>query len=167
MSDVALLSSALARVQHACRTRAVEDPETRVRLTEKQQRTLQQLDVVDPVMVTELAEYLGVTASTMSLNLGRLEDAGLVRRARDPVDRRVMNVYLTEEGARLRTHTASLAPARVAVLLDELRPEDRRRVLEGLALLAEAADAVAKRGEAYLEALAGSVRGDPPATFSD
>jgi DNA-binding MarR family transcriptional regulator len=154
-------------VQHACRTRAVEDPETRVRLTEKQQRTLQQLDVVDPVMVTELAEYLGVTASTMSLNLGRLEDAGLVRRARDPVDRRVMNVYLTEEGARLRTHTASLAPARVAVLLDELRPEDRRRVLEGLALLAEAADAVAKRGEAYLEALAGSVRGDPPATFSD
>lgn len=153
MSDVALVLSALTRVQHACRVPGLADAGSGVRLTDKQLRTLRQLDLVDPVMVTELAEYLGVTASTMSLNLGRLEASGLVSRARDPADRRVMNVLLTRLGERLLERAEALEPIRIADLLDALRPEDRRRALEGLALLADAADVVTARGEAYMEAL--------------
>lgn len=155
MSDVALLSSALSRLQHACRVPGLADAGSGVRLTDKQLRTLRQLDLVDPVMVTELAEYLGVTASTMSLNLGRLEADGFVSRARDPADRRVMNVLLTGQGARVLERAEALEPVRIADLLDALRPEDRRRALEGLALLADAADVVTARGDAYLEALLG------------
>ena len=93
-------------------------------------------------MVTELADFLGVTASTMSLNLKRLEDADLVRRTRDPADRRVMNVVLTQRGALLRDRHAGIDPARVALLLDRLHPLERRRAADALARLAEAADAL-------------------------
>jgi DNA-binding MarR family transcriptional regulator len=153
MSDIVHALSALARVLHACRVAGVSDPATGRRVTDKQLRTLRELDPADPAMVTELAEYLGVTASTMSLNLGRLEAGGLVRRVRDPEDRRVMNVLLTPEGQRLVERAQALEPARIADVLGALLPEERRRALDGLALLAEAADRVVARGEAYIDAL--------------
>jgi DNA-binding MarR family transcriptional regulator len=142
MSEIALIASALPRIQRACRTR-VPLPGGRGELTLKQARTLQQLDTVDPAMVTELAEYLGVTASTMSLNLKRMEEAGLVRRARDPADRRVMNVLLTEEGVVARDRSAAVDVQRVAAVIDRLRPEERRAVAEAFARFADAAEALA------------------------
>lgn len=138
--------------------RGVVDPDTGLDVSENQTRILRQLDDRDPTMVGELAEFMGVTPSTMSLNLKRLEDAGYIRRSRDPDDRRVMNVVLTEAGRRIRDRTALLDPARVAALLGSLRPRDRRQALEGLALLAEAADRLSARRGAYLEALTE----DPP-----
>ena len=142
MSEVALIASALPRIHRACRTR-VPLPRGRGSLTLKQARTLQQLDAVDPAMVTELAEYLGVTASTMSLNLKRMEEAGLVRRSRDPADRRVMNVVLTEDGVLARDRSTAIDAQRVAAVIDRLRPEERRSVAEALARFADVADAVA------------------------
>lgn len=154
MSDVALLSGALARIDRACRLSGMVDTRTGVRLSAKQVRTLQQLDGDDPVMVSELADFLGVTASTMSLNLGRLESAGLVVRARDPADRRVMNVRLTPEGVRIRAAAEPFAPWRVAALLDEVWPSERARAVEGLLALADAADRVATDATDYLSRLA-------------
>ena len=101
MSEIATIVTALPRIERACRPRTVSDPRTGVSVTAKQLTTLAQLDEEDPVMVTELADFLGVTASTVSLNLTRLEEAGPVRRARAPADRRAITVYLTREGARL------------------------------------------------------------------
>jgi DNA-binding MarR family transcriptional regulator len=140
MSEVAVIVSALPRIEGWCRTRGVGDAHSGVSVTERQAVTLRQLDTVDPVMVTELAEFLGVTASTMSLNLKRLEEAGLIRRSRDPADRRVTNVLLTEEGARLSDLTAGVDPERVAALFDRLRPEERARIADAFARLAEVAD---------------------------
>jgi len=90
-------------------------------------------------MVTELAEHMGVTPSTMSLNLKRLREAGFVSSERDPDDRRVMNVRLTESGVRAKVAPATLDPTRVNALLRRLDPERRRTALTGLRLLAEAA----------------------------
>ena len=140
MSEIATITAVLPQLERACRGRAV-DPATGGRLTLKQARTLDQLDARDPMMVSELAEYLGVTASTMSLNLKRLEGAGLVERSRDPDDARVMNVVLTEEGVRARDRSRTIDPQRVAAMLDRLRPEERRGAAETLARLAEAARA--------------------------
>lgn len=141
--------------------RGVVDPDTGLDVSENQTRILRQLDDRDPTMVGELAEFMGVTPSTMSLNLKRLEDAGYIRRSRDPDDRRVMNVVLTEAGRRIRDRTALLDPARVAALLGSLRPQDRRQALEGLALLAEAADRLSARRGAYLEAFTEDMPLDP------
>jgi DNA-binding MarR family transcriptional regulator len=140
MSEIAVLTSALPRIERACRAHGARDPVSGASVTERQALTLRQLDPVDPVMVTELADFLGVTASTMSLNLKRLEVAGLVRRTRDPADRRVMNVLLTDAGVRVRDSTQRVDPERVAALLDRLRPEERSRVVKALARLADAAD---------------------------
>jgi len=92
-------------------------------------------------MVTELAEIMGVTASTMSLTLGRLERAGLVTRERDPDDGRVMNVRLTDAGEDARDRAAAFDPDALDAALLRLPPHDRREAVRILVLLADAAEA--------------------------
>jgi len=146
MSDIEVVLRAFPMIQLACRPRGVVVPGERTGVSSHQGHILSQLGREDPTMVTELAEAMGVTPSTMSLNLKRLRQAGLVVCERDPDDRRVMNVRLTEAGERARTAVRPLDVDRVDAMLRTLRPEDRRRALEGLNLLAEAADALLARG---------------------
>jgi DNA-binding MarR family transcriptional regulator len=153
MAELDLVLSALPRIRYACRARRV----TVARgggVSPHQAVVLSQLDDVDPTMVGELAAHMGVTPSTMSLTLKRLEEAGYVRRERDPADRRVVNVRLTEDGARVREARTELDPERVDRMLSLVPAPRRREALQGLALLAEAADALVRRG---LEALEGQL----------
>lgn len=152
-ADAEIAHGALTRIVEACRRREVADPETGARVSDHQARILLQLDDRDPTMVGELADFLGVTASTMSLNLKRLETAGCVRRSRDPDDRRVMNVRLTRVGRRIRDRASLLDPVRIDAVLGCLRPDEREPALAGLALLADGADRMVSRGDVYLEAL--------------
>ncbi len=146
MSDVEVVLRAWPRIQFACRPRGEPLTGESPAVSPHQGHILCQLDAEDPVMVTELAESMGVTPSTMSLNLKRLREAGLVLCERDPDDRRVMNVRLTEAGERARSAVRPLDVGRVDAMLRTLRPDDRRRALDGLAILAEAADALLARG---------------------
>lgn len=152
MADFQILMDALERVRGACRPRMAQDPEGGERVSAHQARLLALLDEEDPAMVGELAEHLGVTASTMSLTLGRLEAAGYVSRHRDPVDRRVRNVRLTPAGARARDAFRELDPERVERLLALLDPEARRETLRALALLGGAADRLRRREREDVEA---------------
>jgi len=142
MSEIDVVLWALPRIERACRARrAPGAPAGAPRLSAHQVRILAHLHEEDPTMVTELADHMGVTASTMSLNLKRLREAGLVTRQRDPDDRRVMNVRLTPEGLDARTALSALDPDRVDAVLRRLGPEARRQALLGLRLLADAASA--------------------------
>lgn len=156
MSDVDLVLRALPSLREALRPRTI-GAGAAFGVSEHQLRILGFLDAVDPTMVGELAEAMAVTPSTMSLNLKRLEAGGFIERRRDPADRRVMNVRLTEVGRRTREAVPELDPARVDAMLLTLRPDDRRRAIEGLSLLSEAAHRLDARSEAYVDALAGSV----------
>ena len=145
MSDIQTVLWALPRIHGVCRSHHV--PEAGAEgpsLSDHQARILGYLDGTDPTMVTELADHMGVTPSTMSLNLKRLREAGFVRSQRDPDDRRVMNVRLTEAGVRARDTLSALDPDRVDAMLRRLGPEGRQRAMVGLRLLADAADEVAK-----------------------
>jgi DNA-binding MarR family transcriptional regulator len=153
LSDVDIVIRTVSRIVEMYRARGAWDEESGLEVTDKQARILRQLDDRDPTMVGELAEFLGVTASTMSLNLKRLDEMGCVTRARDPDDRRVMNVRLTDLGRRLRDASSLLDRGRIDSALGTLRAEERKRVLEGLALLAEAAERSAARSDRYLEGL--------------
>jgi MarR family transcriptional regulator, transcriptional regulator for hemolysin len=51
-----------------------------------------------PETQRELADAVGIQGATMTHHLDSLEKAGLVRRARDPSNRRVQRVELTPEG---------------------------------------------------------------------
>lgn len=145
MSDVDTVLHAYPRIYFACHQRHVRDPETGGELSAHQASILSHLDSVDPTMVGELADHMGVTASTMSLTLKRLERGGYVERSRDPNDGRVTNVRLTEAGERVRDAQTVLDPGRVDRMLLELDPADRSEALHGLTLLAEAADASIRR----------------------
>jgi len=140
MSDLQVVLSTLPRIHEACRARTVPGARADRGVSEHQVRILGYLDDTDPTMVTELAEHMGVTASTMSLNLKRLRESGLVTSDRDPSDRRVMNVRLTDEGLRVRNALSALDPARVDAMLRSMGPEGRARAVLGLRLLAEAAE---------------------------
>jgi DNA-binding MarR family transcriptional regulator len=140
LSDIETVISAYPRIQYACRPTRVLDPEGEGALSAHQASILGLLDVADPTMVGELAEYFGVTASTMSLNLKRLEAGGFITRVRDPADRRVMNVRLTERGVRISEARSVLDPDCVDRMLQAVHPERRREAVRGIALLAEAAD---------------------------
>jgi len=147
MSDIQIVLWALPRIHGVCRVRHVPEPgEERLALSDHQARILGYLDGSDPTMVTELAEHMRVTPSTMSLNLKRLREAGFVSSQRDPDDRRVMNVRLTESGVRARDTLSVLDPDRVDAMLRRLGPEVRRRAMDGLRFLAEAADELARSG---------------------
>ncbi|GMV05806.1 MAG: hypothetical protein AMXMBFR53_20830 [Gemmatimonadota bacterium] len=140
VADFQTLLDALPRIRRACRPLFRADPEGGARVSSHQARILAFLDEDDPAMVGELAEVLAVTASTMSLTLKRMEEAGLVRRDRDPLDRRVTNVRLTPSGARVRDASRELDPARAERLLSFLDPTTRQEALRAVALLADAAE---------------------------
>ncbi len=156
MADLELVLHALDRIRSALRPRAVRDPVAEgPAVSAHRAAILAHLDEDDPTMVGELADHLGVTASTMSLTLKRLEAEGWVRRDRDPADRRVTNVRLTAAGARIKDARSEVDPERAAHALAILSPAQRREMLHGLALLAEAADALVRRGRDALDAQLG------------
>ena len=128
------------RIYFACHTRHVKDPKTRRQVSAHQASILDHLDERDPTALVDLARHMGVTVSTMSLNVERLVRRGYVRRTRDAEDRRRLRLLLTAAGLRLREASTVLEPARVEAMLEELDAEELARALKGLELLARAAE---------------------------
>ena len=133
------------KIYFACHTRHRQDPATRQQLSAHQGSILDHLDDVEPTSVNGLARHMGVTASTMSLSIDRLERKGYVRRARDARDGRRVLLRLTPAGVRVKQAQSVLEPQRVRGMLDQLPPLDRAAALRGLALLAEAAQRFMER----------------------
>jgi DNA-binding MarR family transcriptional regulator len=79
--------------------------------------------------MSELALVMGSTKSKLSHQVGRLEDAGLVRRARDPEDKRGVITELTRDG---RVLLQSAAPTHVEGvrehLIDLLSPQEQATI---------------------------------------
>jgi DNA-binding MarR family transcriptional regulator len=140
------------RIYFACHTRHVRDPKTGEALSAHQVSILDHLSLTDPTSLSELAAHMGVTASTMSLAVDRLESEGYVRRARDRVDKRRVRLTLTAKGQRIREAHSVLDREKVAAMLARLSETERRSALRGLELLAHAAnrhiDAMRVREEA-------------------
>jgi DNA-binding MarR family transcriptional regulator len=128
------------RIYFACHTRHVRDPQTQRLLSRHQASILDHLDELEPTTVMDLAAHMGVTAATMSLAIDRLERKGYVVRLRDAKDRRRVHVRLTTAGVRIKGASSVLDPERVQRLMARLSDTDRRRAIEGLGLLAQAAE---------------------------
>ncbi|MFI9595177.1 MarR family winged helix-turn-helix transcriptional regulator [Nonomuraea sp. NPDC052265] len=81
-----------------------------------------------PRRMTELAEEHAVQLPTMTVQINRLEYAGLVARGSDPADARVRTVELTGEG---RDRLRAVRRARIARLARDLAAltDDERDVL--------------------------------------
>ena len=109
-------------------------------VTLPQFRTLVLLDQHGSMMVTALAEALGVAPSTATRMCDRLVAKGLVRRAVDRRNRRRVIVRLAQQGHELIAESTARRRAELACLLDVLPPADQGRVAEALRLLVAAAE---------------------------
>lgn len=103
-------------------------------ITSQQYAVLGSLEAA-PRRMTELAEEHGVQLPTMTVQINRLEDPGLVTRAADPADARVRTVELTEEG---RKRLRAVRQARIAHLARELAaltPDEQAALEKALPVL--------------------------------
>jgi DNA-binding MarR family transcriptional regulator len=127
------------RIYFACHRRHVRDPQSNRVLSAHQASILDHLDEREPVMLLELAKHMGVTASTMSLQVELLVRRHYVIRERDKKDGRRLRLRLSESGARVREANSVLDGERVSKMLARLSHEELAAGILGLALLARAA----------------------------
>jgi DNA-binding MarR family transcriptional regulator len=127
------------RIYFACHRRHVRDPKSNKVLSAHQGSILDHLDAREPMMLLELARHMGVTPSTMSLQIEQLVRKGYVIRERDKKDARRLMLRLSESGVRVREANSVLDTERVGKMLARLSPEERAAGIAGLALLAKAA----------------------------
>lgn len=123
----------------ACHQEHRRDPLTERTLSAHQGSILDHLDAVEPTSLTQLAEHMGVTPSTMSLHVDRLVAGNHVTRTRDPADKRRALLLLTEAGLRIKQASSVLEPELVTALLSRLPAEQRQAGILGLEVLASAA----------------------------
>lgn len=77
-----------------------------------------------PRRLTELAMEEQVTQPAMTQLVARLAAQGLVERRGDPADGRVVNVAVTAAGRRLVEFRHRAREAKLAEMLDDLRPDE-------------------------------------------
>src|SRR5438067_752790 len=114
-----------------------DDPD----LSQHARQLLHHVPAQGAVSLTSLADHLALPKSTASVLIKDLARRGFVHRARDSDDERRLAIALTDQGrARLAADTV-LNPQPLAAALARLTPEVRTALLDGLAQLADAAEA--------------------------
>jgi DNA-binding MarR family transcriptional regulator len=87
--------------------------------------TLATLERSGPSRLTSLAVREGVTQPAMTQLIGRLQESGLVDRAADPTDGRVVQVRVTDEGRAMLARRRAVRAERLAEILARLSPDEQ------------------------------------------
>jgi len=135
------------QIYFACHRRHVRDEKTEAVLSAHQASVLDHLDDVAGTSLFDLARHMGVTASTMSLTVDRLERGGYLTRERSKEDGRRVDLRLTAAGLRIKRQQKVLEPELVQAVLARLDERKRRQALRGLELLAQASREMIEAGE--------------------
>src|SRR5712664_2136865 len=120
------------RIYFACHSRHVRDEEQNRVISAHLVSVLDHLDEVEPMGLLELAAHMGVTTSTMSITVDRLERGGYLAKTRSTADKRRVNLTRTDLGTKIRAKQTVLDNDRVADLLKQLSPDERNQALQGL-----------------------------------
>jgi MarR family transcriptional regulator, organic hydroperoxide resistance regulator len=146
-SEVDLVLRCYPQIYFACHRRHVRDEKTYNVVSAHQASILDHLDDVEGTSMLDLADHMGVTASTISLTADRLERGGFVRRERSKQDARRVEMRLTPAGVRIKRQQKVLEPSLIAAMLAKLDEKRRKKALRGLELLAEAARELVESGD--------------------
>jgi DNA-binding MarR family transcriptional regulator len=124
----------------ATHMRALRDPSewSEIELTMPQIRALDVLSGA-PMRMSEIAAALSTSMQATTSLIDRLVDRGLVERAHDPADRRVVLCRLTPAGVGEMERIYRIGQARFEVLLDLLTDEQLEIVIEAFDILNVAA----------------------------
>jgi DNA-binding MarR family transcriptional regulator len=146
-ADVETVLRCYPQIYFACHRRHVRDEKTGQVMSQNQASILDHLDDTEGTALFDLARHMGVTASTMSLTVDRLERGGWVKRERSQQDARRVELRLTDDGVRIKKQRKVLEPALVDAMLARLEDGKRKKALRGLELLAEASRELVESGE--------------------
>ncbi|MFC4531158.1 MarR family winged helix-turn-helix transcriptional regulator [Sphaerisporangium dianthi] len=94
--------------------------------------TLGTLDRSGPCRLTELAAHEGVTQPAMTQLVSRLQEAGLVERAGDAHDGRVVRVHITDAGRAALAERRKARADALARLLSRLGEDERASLIAAL-----------------------------------
>lgn len=92
-----------------------------------------------PHTLGELAERERVTAPSMNRTVNCLEEAGWVTRTPDEVDRRKVNIGITDSGRELVTETVRRRDLWLANVVASLTPAERRTLAKAAVIMSEVA----------------------------
>jgi len=137
--DVRMVQVAYPQIYFACHTRHVRRASTATQLSATDSTLLAHLDEEHAVRATALAKHLGLAASTLSAAIARLAQLGYVTQRRGAKDGRVIDLLLSAKGAAAMQASSVLDSDRVRRMLAHLSPAERKRALDGLAVLGKAA----------------------------
>ncbi|CAD7054498.1 MarR family transcriptional regulator [Pseudorhizobium endolithicum] len=135
-SEVRMIEKAVRRIvrAHDLQSRALAK---KCGLTSAQLVLMKGIVELGQVTSATLSVYADISPATTVTILDNLEERGLIERYRSAIDRRIVHTRLTEEGAALVLR----APEPVAELfldnLGRLTADERRRLSEAAARLAE------------------------------
>jgi len=101
-------------------------------MTVAQAATLETLLREGPIRLGALGARLGISPSTLTRNLARLEKRGLIARTADRRDSRALGAELTAAGRRAAARVARQELAFARLVLERIDPERRREALDFL-----------------------------------
>ncbi|KXK62197.1 MarR family transcriptional regulator [Micromonospora rosaria] len=133
------LGGAVGDLHRVLRRRAVQRS-GRAALPDAQVELLRLVQRRPGIGVKEVAERLGTAANTVSTLVGELTAAGLLHRDRDPADRRIVRLTLTDEARQRTAWYGRYRRDLLAAALDELPEPDRRDLLAAAPALRRLAD---------------------------
>lgn len=142
---VVVIQQAYPQIYLACHVGHVRAKSTARQISAHDSSLLAHLDRTTPMLAGDLARHLGIAASSLSAAIQRLERLGYLERRPAKKDRRAVELRLTEKGVAARADTSVLNSARLAGVLQELTPAERRRAVAGLELLGKAAQSFQRR----------------------
>lgn len=99
-----------------------------------------------PLTMSHVAELLGCGLPTATGLVSRMEERGLVQRAHDADDRRVVSVHLTDAGRAELQDLHHARRQRMATALTHVAPEQREQLLASIRALRAAFERVNQEG---------------------
>jgi DNA-binding MarR family transcriptional regulator len=133
--NAALLRSAVNRVSRRLRPTAAAGT-----LTTTEVDILVAAERQGPIRLSDLASFAGLNPTMLSRLIPKLEAAGLVRRIRDEVDKRVCRVTATARGSRLLDRIRSERNDALSRRLRDLDASDRDTLALALPILEDLAE---------------------------
>jgi DNA-binding MarR family transcriptional regulator len=107
-------------------------------VTRAQWWVLAYLSRSDGMMQTQLAHALDVGKASLGVVIERLENAGLIERREDPIDKRAKRIYMTRAGQPLLEKMQKEESRLNELILGELSPDERETMIRQLTLLKQA-----------------------------
>jgi DNA-binding MarR family transcriptional regulator len=128
------LLSAVARLNRLATQRV------KLELPYAQARLLSTIEDQDAARISDLAAMDHCSQPTMTTQVRRLEDAGLVSRITDPADARAVLISITDRGREVLTRVRADRGAIIDPYLERLQGEDRDTLVDAVRVMRKILD---------------------------